>query len=492
MAAISLLITLQCVVFAIASANSPKKHPTVHPTNNPAQAPSYFPPDFQWGVASSAYQIEGSARSGGRGPSIWDSFVTIPGKIKENGTGDVACDHYNRFREDVRLMKELGVKVYRFSISWSRILPQGRGEVNREGVAFYNRLIDELIAHDITPFVTLFHWDMPTALEFELSGFLSTESQDLFADYAEICFHEFGDRVKHWITLNEPYVYALLGYGIAIFPPDRHSNVEPYVAAHNMLLGHAKAVYRYRRKFRASQKGVIGITNNCDWREPLTNSTADIEAAQRGLEFYLGWFADPVYFGRYPKSMVKNVGDRLPKFTNKESWLVKGSTDFFGLNHYNTKMAEYDPTEKGDVTSDLQIKFTNDPNWKTTDFQWNIVPWGFRKLLIWIKERYNDPEVFVTENGCAVGGEDDVNVARNDRMRVDFYRGFINAMWEAMQAGVRVKGYFAWSILDNFEWAEGYTKRFGIVHVDFKTLKRTPKWSYYDFKRIIHGGKPMP
>lgn len=452
----------------------------------------YFPTDFKWGVASSAYQIEGATRVGGRGPSIWDTLATIPGKIKQNGTGDVACDHYNRFKEDVQLMKALGVSVYRFSISWPRIMPQGRGTVSQEGIDFYNRLINELIANDITPFVTLFHWDLPTALEFELSGFMSPKMQDLFADYAEVCFSAFGDRVKHWITLNEPYCYALLGYGIALFAPQRRSNTEPYIVAHNLLLGHAKAVDRYRRKFKGEQGGVVGITNNCDWREPLTDSAADIAAAQRALEFDLGWFADPVYFGHYPESMVRLVGDRLPKFTADESTLIKGSSDFFGLNHYSTHMAADDPnpTNPEDINSDQRVVKSDDPKWEKSGFEWNIVPWGFRKLLLWVKQRYDNPTLYVTENGISVADEDDVNKARVDTQRVRFYRDYISAMREAMQAGANIKGYMAWSILDNFEWAEGYTKRFGIVHVDFHSLKRTPKWSYYDYKRIIDGGDP--
>lgn len=428
-------------------------------------------------------------RAGGRGPSIWDTFSSIPGKVKNGHSGENACDHYNRFKEDVQLIKELGVKVYRFSIAWPRIMPAGRGEVSQDGIDFYNRLIDELVANEITPFVTLFHWDLPTSLELEISGFMSSTIVDLFADYADVCFKAFGDRVKNWITLNEPFVYAMLGYGWAKFPPQRKSNTEPYMVAHNLLLAHAKAVHRYRC---GDYGGMIGITNNCDWREPKSHSPADVDAATRSVEFMLAWFADPIYFGQYPESMRKYVGDRLPKFSEEESKLLKGSTDFFGLNHYGTHYAAHkvDHGVAGDVGADEHVEISSDAEWERTGFGWNMVPWGFGKLLQWIARRYHNPSIYVTENGCSVAGEDDVETAEKDEKRVRFYRGYIAAMRDAMKNGANVKGYFAWSILDNFEWADGYTQRFGIVHVDFDTMKRTPKWSYYDYKRIIEGGDP--
>ena len=299
---------------------------------------SKFPEDFTWGTATSAYQIEGAAKADGKGPSIWDAFTHIPGKTANNENGDVACDHYHRFREDIALMKDMGVDAYRFSISWSRIMPTGRGEVNEEGIQFYSHLIDALLEEGITPWVTLYHWDLPLALQLEMDGWLNPEIQHVFADYAAVCFERFGDRVKHWITLNEPWVVSILGHGQGVFAPGRVSNSEPYLAAHHLILSHARASERYRRDF-AHQKGKVGWSNNCDWREPLTDKPEDVAAAQRALEFFVAWFTDPVYKGDYPEVMREKLGDRLPQFTEGEKALIKGSSDFFGLNHYTTMYA---------------------------------------------------------------------------------------------------------------------------------------------------------
>jgi len=255
-----------------------------------------FPDNFIWGAATSAYQIEGAHLSDGKGPSIWDAFCEIPGKVAKYENGNTACDHYNKFREDVKLMKDLGIKAYRFSISWPRILANGRKDsINEKGIQFYSDLIDCLLEHDIVPWVTLYHWDLPLALQFEDDGWLGDNISNLFADYAEICFERFGDRVKHWITINEAWVISILGYGQGVFAPGRVSNSEPYLAGHNILLAHGKAVKVYRDRFQSSQNGVIGMTNNCDWREPKTDKIEDIAAAERALEFFLAWFADPIY-----------------------------------------------------------------------------------------------------------------------------------------------------------------------------------------------------
>eukprot|EP00803_Ostreobium_quekettii_P010866 evm.model.scf_3951EXC.1 EVM.evm.TU.scf_3951EXC.1 scf_3951EXC:4013-7173(-) len=324
---------------------------------NPADgdAGRQFPDDFVWGVSTAAYQIEGGAVLGGRGWSIWDAFSHTPGKTLNGDTGDVADDHYHRYKEDIAIMASAGIKHYRFSISWPRIQPNGHGPANPEGVAFYNGLIDALLGAGIQPLPTLYHWDLPLTLQVEEDGWLAgAPIADAFAAYARICFDAFGDRVTRWLTFNEPWCSAVLGFGTGEHAPGRSCEPgrEPYVAAHTILLAHAKAAKVYREDFKARQGGVIGITLNCDWREPkpdddqllLANNCA---AAERALEFHLGWFADPLYFGDYPAVMKARCGDRLPAFTDEEKALIKESSDFFGLNHYSTDYCEVRPGNHG-------------------------------------------------------------------------------------------------------------------------------------------------
>ncbi len=444
-----------------------------------------FPTHFVWGTATAAYQIEGGWQEGGKGLSIWDAFTHTPGKIAEGATGDVTCDHYHKFKEDVALMADLGLKAYRLSISWSRILPTGRGEVNPEGIRFYSGLIDELLAHGITPWVTLYHWDLPLALQLEMDGWRNPAIADAFAEYAAVCFEHFGDRVKHWITLNEPWVVSIFGYGNGVMAPGRVSTSEPYEVAHQLLRAHANAVHVYRTRFQDSQKGTIGITNNCDWREPLTDSDQDKEAAQRALEFFLGWFADPLYFGDYPECMRSRVAERLPEFSPEDKELLVGSSDFFGLNHYSTLFAshvnpdediEVDPYGNGGISEDQDVNLTSDPSWKKTAMGWNIVPWGCRKMLQWIDQRYGQPDIYITENGAALDDQL-VDGIVEDSLRIEFLKGYLSECYQAINSGVKLRGYFLWSFMDNFEWALGYTRRFGIVYTDYPSGKRFPKAS---------------
>ncbi|UOY08573.1 GH1 family beta-glucosidase [Muricauda sp. SCSIO 64092] len=451
----------------------------------------HFPNDFLWGTATSSYQIEGAANLDGKGPSIWDAFASIPGKIKNNETGNLACDHYHRFEEDVQLMKNMGVKAYRFSISWSRVLPTGKGAVNEKGIQFYSKLIDSLLRAGIEPWVTLYHWDLPLALQLEDDGWLGSTLPDHFANYAKICFDRFGDRVKSWITLNEPWVAAMLGYGQGVFAPGRTSNTEPYRAAHQLILAHAKAVTIYRKEY-GHQNGKIGITNNADWREPLTLNQKDLEAAERALEFFLAWFADPIFKGDYPQVMRERLGSRLPKFTDQEKELIKGTSDFFGLNHYTTmyaahhngRLKESSVYGNGGISEDQDVTLLQDSNWPVTSMNWAVVPWGCRKLLRWINDRYDQPDIYITENGCSypdvlVDGKVD------DTLRVAFYKGYLEACQQTIAEGIPLKGYFAWSFMDNFEWASGYEKRFGLHYVDFETLERIPKKSALWYKEVI-------
>ena len=458
-----------------------------------------FPKDFTWGVATASYQIEGGCNLDGKGPSIWDAFCQIPGKIANGDTGDFACDHYHRFAEDVDLMRQLGIPAYRFSLAWSRILPTGRLKdgVNEAGVRFYSDLIDRLLAAGIVPWVTLYHWDLPLALQMEEDGWLNPKIADRFADYARLCFDRFGDRVKHWITLNEPWVVSMLGYGDGIFAPGRVSTSEPYVAGHHLLRAHAKAVQIYRSEF-SHQKGRIGITNNCDWREPLTDAPRDKEAAQRALDFFIGWFASPIFGeGDYPKCMRERVAGRLPRFTDAERQALKGSADFFGLNTYTTAYAAHaegganplGACGNGGISSDQDVSLSVSQDWALTDNRWAVAPWGCRKLLEYVAGRYGNPEIYITENGCAYDDPVGEDGKIHDARRIEFYAAYLDACRRAIENGVNLKGYFAWSLIDNFEWASGYKFKFGLVGVDRQTMARMPKDSAYWYGDVARNNR---
>jgi beta-glucosidase len=439
-------------------------------------------------VATSSYQIEGGAHEGGRGESIWDAFCRIPGKTKDEN-GDVACDHYHRWREDIELMKELGVTAYRFSIAWPRIFPEGAGAPNEEGIQFYNELIDALLEAGIDPWVTLYHWDLPSALQEKYGGWMSREIIADFTAYADCCFSRFGDRVKNWITLNESWCTAILGYAMGRHAPGMKSRTGPWTVGHHLLLAHAGAVDCYRNKY-AHQNGRIGISNNCDWREPFSDDPRDAAAAEVGLEFMLGWFADPIWRGDYPESMKKRLGDQLPGFTAAEKALLKGSADFFGLNHYSTCYAR--AVEEGSESwvgnagifgaRDVELVAMKDRPVNATG--WAIVPEGFGKLLRWIDARYEHPPIYITENGTSILA-DSVEEAVDDDQRSDFIRDYLSEAFKARADGVDLRGYFAWTLLDNFEWSHGYDVRFGLVHVDFSTGKRTPKKSFSAYRELI-------
>lgn len=336
-----------------------------------------FPEAFVFGTATAAYQIEGAANEGGRGSSIWDVFSKTPGKVAHGENGDVACDHYHRYKQDVQLIKNLGTRSYRFSIAWPRILPDGvKGGVNKEGVQFYSSLIDELIANGIEPMVTLYHWDLPTSVHDSTGGWASKHGEVAteFEAYARVCFKEFGNRVRQWITLNEPWCSSLLAFGTGEHAPGKTDNagVDPYRAAHNLLRAHAKAVHVYRSEFAASQKGKIGITLNSDFAVAKVPGLDGEKAVRRYMEFNLGWFAGPVYNGDYPEIMRSTVGERLPTFTDDEKAALKGSSDFFGLNHYSTHIVSPAPANSSSGTSptffsDLALTQEADKSWPVTD-----------------------------------------------------------------------------------------------------------------------------
>ncbi|KAF7805365.1 cyanogenic beta-glucosidase [Senna tora] len=458
---------------------------------------SSFPEGFIFGASSSAYQFEGAAKEGGKGTSIWDVFThKYPEKIKDRSNGDVATDQYHRYKEDVALMKEMNLESYRLSISWTRILPNGKlsGGVNREGINYYNNLINELLANGIEPMVTLFHWDLPQRLEEEYGGFLSPKIINDFVDYAELCFKEFGDRVRHWITINEAWTYSVYGYAHGDLAPGRcspslnlsclggDSGTEPYTVAHHFLLSHASVVNLYRTKFQASQKGEIGIALVADWAVPASDSLLDFEAAQRAHDFMIGWFLEPLVKGRYPKSMRDLVGQRLPKFSRRQRKLVIGSYDFIGLNHYSTTSAAHAPqlvNAPRNYLTDSLVQLSNRPETYST---------GIRELLLYINSKYNNPTIYITENGMNDLHDSTVSLEKSlaDTSRVDFLRNNLYYLNSAIKDGVNVKGYYAWSFLDNFEWSTGHTVRFGLVYVDYNNnLERYPKFSARWFQNFL-------
>lgn len=440
-----------------------------------------FPDGFRWGTATASYQIEGGIDD--RGRTIWDEFCDTPGKVFEAHNGTVACDHYNRYKEDVGLLKDLGAPYYRFSLSWARLFP-AEGEVSEKGIKFYRDLIEGLLANNIKPIVTLYHWDLPSWVEKKVGGWTSTAIVAEFVKFARAAFDSLNDLVDEWITINEPWCIAVLGYEIGEHAPGRidKPGVNVYLVAHNLLLAHAHTVQLFKNEFN---NGSIGITLNCDWAEPKDGAT---DAARRDMEFSLGWFANPVYFGEYPKCMREEIGDRLPKFSAEESDMLKGSSDFFGLNHYSTHYTTGIRVKDEDTVSLANDKRTvevRDPNWARTDMGWAIVPRGFSRLLTYISDTYNPKGgILVTENGLAVK-EDTLDEVHSNNLRLSYYQRYIGAVHEAIQNGADVRGYLLWSFLDNFEWAYGYSKRFGLFHVDYQTLARTPKPAVQWYKTLI-------
>ncbi|PIA63736.1 hypothetical protein AQUCO_00201227v1 [Aquilegia coerulea] len=492
----TMILYVECVL--VSGATSPQGN--VHFDTGGLSRES-FPKGFVFGTATSAYQVEGMASKEGRGPSIWDVFVKLP--------ADVAVDQYHLYKHDVDLMQKLNFDAYRFSISWSRIFPNGAGKVNWKGVAYYNRLIDYLLQKGITPYANLYHYDLPDALEKKYQGLLSRQVVKDYADYADFCFKTFGDRVKNWMTFNEPRVVAALGYDNGYFAPGRcskqfgnctagNSATEPYIVAHNLILSHAAAVQRYREKYLATQKGRIGILLDFVWYEPLTESEADKLAAQRARDFHVGWFLHPIVYGEYPATMQEIVGNRLPKFTKPEVKMVRGSMDFLGVNQY-TAYYMYDPHQKpSGVTGyqkDWNAGFAYARNGKPIgqraySYWLYMVPWGMYKAVTYIKEHYGNPTMILAENGMDDPGNVTLPKGLHDTTRINYYKSYLIQLKRAMHDGAKVTGYFAWSLLDNFEWKSGYTSRFGLVYVDYKDLKRYPKMSAYWFKTLLARKKP--
>ncbi|MFH0982705.1 MAG: GH1 family beta-glucosidase [Planctomycetota bacterium] len=435
-----------------------------------------------WGAATAAYQVEGAADDDGRGPSIWDVFSRTPGKTANGDTGDVACDHYHRWREDLALMRELNLQAYRFSVSWSRVLPQGRGPVNAAGLDFYDRLVDGLCAAGIVPFVTLYHWDLPAALQMELNGWLHPDLPKLFADYAGLMFDRLGDRVPFWLTLNEPWCVVDGGYFSGGHAPGARNREWGYLAGHNLLRAHAYAVARYRSAPQPG--GAISFALNMACSYPASSTEADRAAAERAMVGMGGWFGDPTYYGDYPAVMRARLGPLLPEFTPEDSTLLKRSTDYLALNYYLSEVVRDAPG-----LGSLDHEEVHHSDHARTAMNWPIVPDGLRGLLHWLGERYPNLPLYITENGACFDDHPDENEFVEDAHRIAYLRDHIAAVQTAVAEGLDVRGYFVWSLLDNFEWAMGYSKRLGLVRCDYATQRRTVKASGRWYARWIATGE---
>ncbi|OKI77722.1 GH1 family beta-glucosidase [Micromonospora sp. CB01531] len=429
-----------------------------------------FPSGFRWGVSTSAYQIEGAAGADGRGPSIWDTFAHSPGRIVDGSTGDEACDHYHRYAEDVALLAGLGVSAYRFSIAWPRVQPTGTGAANPAGLGFYERLVDGLLDRGVDPVATLFHWDLPQALE-DAGGWLNRGTADRFAEYADLVAARLGDRVKLWITLNEPFIHMSLGHGMGVHAPGRMLLFDAFPVAHHQLLGHGLAV----AALRARSTSPVAIANNYSPVRLAGDTDADRAAGVAYDALHNRLFTDPLLGQGYPE--VPGLDSALIRAGDLD--VIAAPVDVLGVNYYNPTSIR--AAEEG---SPLPFEIVPLTGYPRTAFDWPVAPDGLRDLLLQLRDRYGDrlPPIQVTESGCAYDDGPDADGRVHDPERIAYLAGHVRAVREAIDAGVEVTGYFVWSLLDNWEWAEGFTKRFGLVHVDYATQRRTPKSSYAWFR----------
>lgn len=434
-----------------------------------------FPDGFVWGAATASYQIEGAVNEDGRGESIWDRFCRTEGKVHNGDTGDVACDHYHRWPEDITLMQDIGIDAYRFSIAWPRILPDGRGRINEPGIAFYERLVDGLLAAGITPWATLYHWDLPQILE-DQGGWPNRATAEAFAEYVDVITSRLGDRVKHWITLNEPWCSGFLGYLTGHHAPGRTSMADAMQAYHTLNLAHGLAVPIIRRNSPGAQ---VGITLNLAHAYPNSDSEADQAAAQRFDDFMNGMFLGPLYGRGYPQGTIDALGDAAPIVEAGDIEIIAAPTDFLGINYYTPSFIKDAPDQPG-----IQIESVRHDG-AYTEMDWLVYPQGLRDLLVDVSRDYPTGPLYVTENGAAYVDAPPQDGRVDDRQRTEYYALHLAACREAIEAGAPLQGYFAWSLMDNFEWAFGYTKRFGITYVDYDTQERTLKDSARWYGQVI-------
>ena len=434
-----------------------------------------FPDGFLWGAATSAYQIEGSPLADGAGPSIWQRFAHTPGMMANNDNGDIACDHYNRMESDVALMKKLGLKAYRFSIAWARVMPQGKGAVNQKGLDFYARLVDTLISNGIEPLATLYHWDLPAALD-DRGGWLNPDIASWFADYATVMYKRLDGGVKKWATLNEPWVVTDGGYLHGVLAPGHRSKFEAPIASHHLLRSHGAAVKAYR----AVGKHEIGIVVNIEPKYPASSSADDAAAVSRADAYMNRQYLDPVFLGKYPDELKEVFGDAWPQWPQEDFDLIKQPMDYIGVNYYTRSVTKHNELSYPLKVSPVRQTATY------TETGWEVFPQGLTDTLTWIRDRYKNPVVYITENGSAFY---DPPVAENgvldDPLRVSYQKKHLRAVADAIAQGCDIRGYMAWSFMDNLEWSLGFAKRFGIVHVDFATQTRTIKASGHHYSKVI-------
>jgi beta-glucosidase len=445
-------------------------------TNQPTRP---FPADFVWGAATAAYQIEGAATEDGRGESVWDRFAATPGKVRNGDTGAVACDFYRRYPDDVALMRELGLDAFRFSIAWPRVIPEGRGKVNEAGLDFYDRLVDELLANGIRPFATLFHWDTPQALE-DTGGWTNRDTAEHFVEYVDAVSARLGDRVDSWITHNEPWVVAWLGHAWGIHAPGRTSETDAIAAAHHLLLSHGWSVDVLRS---AAPSAAVGIALDLAHVDTVSDSPEDIAAAQRVDGHENRWLLDPLFRQSYPADMLERFAATPPPIHDGDMQAIAAPIDFLGVNSYSRRLVRAG-------ANGVEEHIGHVPEAQYTDSGWEVHPDGLYKLLVRIADDYEPPAIYVTESGAAFGDTRGHDGRVHDPERQAYLASHIDAVGRALEDGAPMQGYFVWSFLDNFEWAEGYSKRFGIVYVDYPTLERVPKDSFDWYREFIASRRP--
>ena len=435
-----------------------------------------FPPHFLWGAATASYQVEGSPLADGAGPGIWHRFSHTPGRTANGETGDVACDHYRRYREDVALMRELGLKAYRFGIAWTRIFPEGKGRVNQPGIDFYSRLVDELHGAGIQPLVTLYHWDLPAALD-DLGGWLNRDVAGWFADYAETMFRALDDRVPMWVTLNEPWVVTDGGYLHGVLAPGHRNHFEAPLATHNLMRAHGAAVSAYR----AIGRHKIGIVVNLEPKYPASRGPEDLAATDRADAYMNRQYLDPLFLGSYPRQVIEMFGEAWPALPSSDFPAIQQPIDFLGINYYKRAVTRHDPSQVIERASHVR-----QADAVRTELDWEVYAPGLTDILLWVKERYGNLPLYVTENGASFYDPPEaMDGTVEDPLRVHYLRAHIAAVGEAIRRGADVRGYFVWSLLDNYEWSQGYSKRFGIVHVNYANQKRTIKRSGRFYSDVI-------